>query len=121
MLNFFSILFSSKCNFSTILRDNNDKKLKNISDGKRIKAVKMLNISFTVVAAKALPSEIELVDEVRAMKELVTHVPIFEPIIIGIAFFTDDINPVPTIVITIEVVAAAFWSKDVTRIPKKKQ
>ncbi|RNA36489.1 hypothetical protein BpHYR1_021095 [Brachionus plicatilis] len=70
--------------------------------------VKKLNISLRVAALKALLNLIRSSEKVKAIKELVTQVPIFEPIIIGIALFTDGIMPAPTMVTAIDVVAVAF-------------
>ena len=46
---------------------------------------------------------------VNAINELVTHVPIFEPIIIGIADCTSGIIPAPTILTAIDVVAIYIY------------
>ncbi|RNA36608.1 hypothetical protein BpHYR1_045402 [Brachionus plicatilis] len=65
-------------------------------------------MSFNVAALNARLNSTGSPERVSATKELVTHVPMFEPIMIGIAFFADGMMPAPTIVTTIEDVAVAL-------------
>ena len=88
-----------------------------ISMVSRIRVVSKLNPSLRVAALKARLNSFGLPAIVRAMNELVTQVPIFEPMIIGMANFTSDIIPAPTIETAIEVVAVAFCMIAVAIIP----
>jgi hypothetical protein len=93
------------------------KKCDKISTGSNIDVVSKLNISFKVAPLKARLNSFGSPANVNAINELVTHVPIFEPIIIGIADCTSGIMPAPTILTAIDVVAVAFCIMAVNTIP----
>lgn len=90
---------------------------KMISIGSRTAVVSKLNPSLRVAALKARLNSFGSPAIVKAMKELVTHVPMFEPIIIGIADFTSDMMPAPTIDTAMDVVAVAFCIIAVAMMP----
>ena len=90
--------------------------LQAISRGKSTITVSQLNISWTVAAANARRNSSLSETCIKETIVLVTDVPIFAPIIIGMAWRT-WIKSEPTIVTTIDVDVDDDWTRTVTRTP----